>query len=96
MQRKPSPWLSWLAPGLVALSLICPAVRAQDDEAAGGRIQGPPPGRLHRHQPALRTGTLHRWQDRAALISDCKRDRSTSGQFTPRLTDGAMPRAGLL
>ncbi len=35
MQRKQSPWISWLAPGVVAMSLIfSPAARAQDDEAA--------------------------------------------------------------
>lgn len=43
MQRKQSPWVSWLAPGLVAMSLIfCPAVRAQDDEAAAGESKGRP------------------------------------------------------
>jgi len=37
MQRKRSPWVSWLAPGLVALGLIfCPAVRAQDEKPGGG------------------------------------------------------------
>jgi hypothetical protein len=41
MQRKRSPWVSWLAPGLVALGLIfCPAVRAQDEEPGGGESKG--------------------------------------------------------
>jgi hypothetical protein len=41
MQRKRSPWVSWFAPGLVAMSLICcPAVRAQDEEGAGGESKG--------------------------------------------------------
>ncbi len=36
MQRKRSPWVSWLATGLVAMSLICcPAARAQDEDAWG-------------------------------------------------------------
>jgi len=41
MQRKRSPWVSWLAPGLVAMSLIffCPAARAQDEE---GESKGRP------------------------------------------------------
>jgi hypothetical protein len=43
MQRKRSPWVSWLAAGLVALGLIgCPAVRAQDEEAGGGESKGRP------------------------------------------------------
>ena len=40
MQRKRSPWVSWLAPGLVAMSLICcPAARAQEEE---GESKGRP------------------------------------------------------
>jgi len=43
MQRKRSPRVSWLAPGLVALGLIfCPAVRAQDEEPGGGESKGRP------------------------------------------------------
>ena len=43
MQRKRSPWVCWLAPGLVALGLIfCPAVRAQDEEPGGGESKGRP------------------------------------------------------
>jgi len=43
MQRKRSPWVSWLAPGLVALGLIsCPAARAQEEEPAGGESKGRP------------------------------------------------------
>jgi len=42
MQRKQSPWVSWIAPGLVAMSLIfCPPARAQDEEA-GGESKGRP------------------------------------------------------
>lgn len=43
MQRKRWSWVSWLAAGLVALSLIfCPAVRAQDEESGGGESKGRP------------------------------------------------------
>jgi hypothetical protein len=43
MQRNRSSWVSWLAPGLVALGLICcPAVRAQDEEAAAAEAKGRP------------------------------------------------------
>ena len=48
MQRKRSPWISWLAPGFVALSLMfcpaVPAVRAQEpaanDESKGRPLDG--------------------------------------------------------
>ena len=43
MQPKRSPWVSWLAPGLVAMSMICcPTVRAQEEEAATGESKGRP------------------------------------------------------
>ncbi len=44
MQRKRSPWISWIASGLVALSLVCcPTVRAQaQEEPASEESKGRP------------------------------------------------------
>ena len=45
MQRKRSRWVSWLAPGLMALTLIfCPSVsvRAQAEPAANEESKGRP------------------------------------------------------
>ena len=43
MRRDRSPWTSWIAPGLLALSLIaCPAARAQEEDTGPNSASGRP------------------------------------------------------